>query len=252
MLAFAPLDGAASAASVLVTHLATLLGPIGGTAAAIVAFTLLVRLLLHPLTRAAVRGERARQRLIPHLAEVRRKHAKDPTRMAQELSDLYRREGISPLAGMLPMLAQAPFFLVTYQIFASGSVGHHANALMAQTLFGVPFGARFATGAAALGPHVWVFLALFAAILALAWVTSRRSAMLMAANGTPTGGLLGRLPRILPYLTVLTAVFVPLAAGLYVLTSTAWTVVENMVLRRGLPDPHPAVGGASASNATHS
>src|ERR1700704_3163330 len=135
MLAFAPLDGPASAASVLVTHLADLLAPIGGTAAAIVAFTLLIRLLLHPLTRAAVRGERARQRLTPHIAELRRKHGKDPTTLAAELADLHRQEGISPLAGMLPMLAQMPFFLVMYQMFARTSVGHHANALMAQTLF---------------------------------------------------------------------------------------------------------------------
>ena len=243
MLAFAPLDGPASAASVLVTHLADLLAPIGGTAAAIVAFTLLIRLLLHPLTRAAVRGERARQRLTPHIAELRREHAKDPTRMAKELTDLHRREGISPLAGMLPMLAQVPFFLVTYQIFASSSLGHHANVLMAQTLFGVPFGARFASVAGVLGPHVWVFLALFAAIAGLAWLMSRRAVMVMAANGTPAlTGPLARLPRILPYVTVLTAAFVPLAAGLYLLTSTAWTVTENALLRRGLPGRQPATG----------
>ncbi len=240
MLAFAPLDGAASAASVVVAHLAAILAPLGGTSAAIIVFTALVRLLLHPLTRVAVRGERARQRLTPRIAQLRRKHAKNPTKLVEEINNLHRQEGISPMAGMLPMLAQAPFFLVMYQIFARTSVGHHANALMAQTLFGVPLGARFATGAAVLGVHAWVFLALFAAIIGLAWLTSRRTAMLMAASaGTAPTGLMARLPRVLPYLTAVTAVFVPLAAGLYLLTTTAWTVVENVLLRRGLPAAAP-------------
>jgi YidC/Oxa1 family membrane protein insertase len=244
MLAFAPLAGPTSAAYVLVTHLATILGPVGGTATAIIVFTMLVRLLLHPLTRAAVRGERARARLAPRVAELRRKHQGNPTRLAEELTMLHRDEGISPFAGFLPLLAQAPFFLVTYQIFVRSSVGQHANVLMTHTLFGAPLGDRFSAGVGS-GSAFAVFLGLFAALAGLAWLTGRRATKIMAltavpgtgaANGSgPGAALVARVLRVLPYVTVVTAAFVPLAAGLYLLTSTGWTLVENVLLRRGLP-----------------
>jgi len=47
--------------------------------------------------------------------------------------------------------------------------------------------------------------------------------------------LLGRLSRVLPYTTLVFAAFVPMAIAVYLLTSTGWTLVENTLLRRGLP-----------------
>jgi YidC/Oxa1 family membrane protein insertase len=58
----------------------------------------------------------------------------------------------------------------------------------------------------------------------------------LAEQATPAaaGALIARLPRILPYATVASALVLPMALVIYLLTSTAWTLVENMVLRRGL------------------
>jgi YidC/Oxa1 family membrane protein insertase len=47
-------------------------------------------------------------------------------------------------------------------------------------------------------------------------------------------GLVARLARIMPYATVASALVLPMALVIYLLTSTAWTLVENTVLRRGL------------------
>jgi YidC/Oxa1 family membrane protein insertase len=199
--------------------LATLLIPLGGPAAAIVVLTLAVRAALHPLTRRAVRGERARLRLTPQLAALRRRHAGNPARLAEESMALYRAAGVSPLAGLLPVLAQAPAFILLFNIFAgqAGVLGEH--------LFS--------------GEHGLVFLALLAGLTAVAWLTSRRAAMLTRANASLTGspapsGLVVRLPRILPYATVASGLVLPMALVVYLLTSTAWTLVENTVLRRGL------------------
>ncbi|GAA2936361.1 hypothetical protein GCM10020221_35140 [Streptomyces thioluteus] len=70
----------------LLSHVADVLEPVLGasaTAAAIVVLTLCVRLALHPLARSAARGERARTALAPQLAELRRKHGKNPERLQQ-------------------------------------------------------------------------------------------------------------------------------------------------------------------------
>src|SRR5262249_3654203 len=56
--------------------------------------------------------------------------------------------------------------------------------------------------------------------------------------GSPPGGAAASVPaalaRVLPYLTVAVAAFVPLAAGLYLLTTTAWTLAERVLVQRAL------------------
>jgi YidC/Oxa1 family membrane protein insertase len=51
------------------------------------------------------------------------------------------------------------------------------------------------------------------------------------ADTQPTG-LVGHLTRVMPYGTLVTAAFIPLAAGLYLLTTTTWTVLERTILQR--------------------
>jgi YidC/Oxa1 family membrane protein insertase len=242
MLAFAPLHTAASAAATVVTWLAGTIAPLTGgaaTAAAIVLFTVGVRLLISPLSLAQVRGERRRAALAPEVRDLQRRYAEDPGRLQSELFALYRREGASPVAGCLPALLQAPFFLVMYRLFATGD-GHPQ--LLHEKLAGVPLGWHLGDGLT--GPVVAVFGVLLAALLVLAWWSSRRARRAATATGTivgaPTEGpgaaVLGRLVPLLPFTTVLVALVVPLAAVLYLVTTTAWTVLEQAVLRRPQPE----------------
>lgn len=241
MLAFAPLHTAASAAATVVTWLADVLAPLAGgaaTAVAIVLFTVGVRLLISPLTLAQVRGERRRAALAPEVRDLQRRYADDRARMQSELFALYRRAGASPVAGCLPALLQVPFFLVMYRLFATGD-GHPG--LLNEKLAGVPLGWHLGDGLS--GPVLVLFGVLLAGLLALAWWSSRRARRAAAATGTvagtPTEGpgaaVLGRLVPLLPYTTVLVALVVPLAAVLYLVTTTAWTALEQVVLRRPQP-----------------
>jgi YidC/Oxa1 family membrane protein insertase len=196
--------------------LAALLTPIGGAATAIVVLTLAVRAALHPLTRRAVRGERARLSLAPKLAALRRRHSGNPARLAEESMAFYRAAGVSPLAGLLPVLAQAPVFLLLFTIFARQAGG----TVLGEHLF---------------GGHGLVFMGLLAGLTVVAWLTSRRATRLLRENVGPEEGLMARLPRILPYTTIASGLVLPMALVIYLLTSSAWTLVENTLLRRGLP-----------------
>ncbi|WP_153539395.1 YidC/Oxa1 family membrane protein insertase [Actinomadura macrotermitis] len=203
----------------LVSGLAGLLQPVaGGLAAtvAIVLFTMLVRLLLTPLAVPQIRGQRRMAELLPQLQELQKKHAKDPARLQRETAALYRAQGSSLLRGFLPGLLQMPFFMVMYRLFASATVAGHQNLLLAHTLLATPLGQNW-LGVGLLSPPSLVFLGLFALLAAVAWWTSRRAT-----------GLL----RLLPYGTIVMAMFMPLAAGVYLLTSGAWTAAERTVLQR--------------------
>lgn len=124
----------------LVERLADLLQPLfatTATAAAIVLFTLVVRLAIHPLSRASARGQKARTRIAPQLAELRKKHAKNPERLKKAVLELHAKEKVSPFAGILPSLLQAPAFFLMYHLFSGDRMAGHA-------LFAAPLGDHWA------------------------------------------------------------------------------------------------------------
>jgi YidC/Oxa1 family membrane protein insertase len=224
----------------IVFALAQFLAPVSGglaTAAAIVLFTVAVRLLLAPLSVLAYRGQVRMSRLQPKIAELRRKHAHQPDRLQQEVTALYRAEGGGMLAGCLPMLLQLPFFSVMYRLFLSKSVAGHPNALLARDLLTTPLGSHWLTGAGPASIHGLVFLALFAVLAGVTFLAVRaaRSAAVagaVAAGTAAAGTGLAAVGRVLPYTTLIIAAFVPLAAVIYLVTTTSWTTAERTVLRR--------------------
>ena len=228
------LDPAVGLAHDVVSALAQLLP----TAAAIVLFTVCVRLALHPLARAAARGEKARTRLAPQVAELNRKHKGKPEKLREALAELYREEKASPFAGCLPMLVQIPFFSVMYRLFTT------PNDLLGHTVFGVPLGLH--VGGAHGATQLLVFGALYAALAAVGWANFRRARRLTAAAAA-AGTAPAPGAAVMPYLsfgTVLFAALVPLAAGLYLVTTTAWSTAERAWLHR---EAAPAAGALRAA-----
>ncbi|MFB8237831.1 YidC/Oxa1 family membrane protein insertase [Kitasatospora purpeofusca] len=235
MSVFAILDPAVGLAHDVVAAFAQVVP----TALAIVLFTVCVRLALHPLARAAARGEKARARLAPRIAELNRKHKGRPEKLQASLAELYREEKASPFAGCLPMLVQIPFFSVMYRLFTT------PNDLLGHTLFGAPLGLHVGS---AHGAGEWaVFGVLYAGLAALGYVNFRRARRAQAkqaaqsARGEAQGAQVQPGLAFLPYLsfgTVLFAALVPLAAAVYLLTTTAWTAAERAWLYRdGAPEP---------------
>ncbi|WP_017541320.1 YidC/Oxa1 family membrane protein insertase [Nocardiopsis halophila] len=244
MYTFGPIAAAIAATATAVSAISALLAPVLGAAAAaaaIIILTALVRLALLPLARAQVRAEKQRARLAPRIRELQRKHGKNPQRLVEEQQRLYAEEGTSPLAGCLPMLAQTPVFLVLYGLFVSPEVSGEPNHLLERTLGPVPLGSTLGDALAAGPASVAVFAVLIAAVAAAAWAS--RTWLTVPAlrqqgrhgqhggDGAPALPGMG-LMTYLPFMTVAVAGFVPLAAGLYLLTSTAWTVGERVLLRR--------------------
>jgi len=220
----------------VVISLAQFLTPLAGglaTAAAIVVFTLAVRLLLSPLSYHAFRGQASMSALQPKVAEVRKRYARQPDRLQRELAALYQAEGGGMLAGCLPLLLQLPFFSIMYRLFLSRTVDGQANSLLSRSLLTTPLGSHWLTGAGPASTQGLLFLALFALLAGVGFLTAKAARpagpAAAAAPAQPAG--LGVLSRIVPYTTVVIAAFVPLAAGIYLLTTTSWTAAERAVFR---------------------
>ncbi|MYW66036.1 membrane protein insertase YidC [Streptomyces sp. SID8379] len=239
----------------LVAHLADLLQPLfhaSATAAAIILFTAFVRLLVHPLSRAAARGQREKLKLQPRIAELRKKHKKNPEALQKAIMELHREEKVSPLSGCFPMLFQMPAFFLLYHVFSSGSIGGEPNALLGHTLGAAPLGGRFtdALGHGGLfGSQGLVYVALFALVATVATFNYRRTKRQMELSAAarpaddqqsqvPGAGAMGAMTKFMPlmsFFTLFTVAAVPLAAALYVVTSTTWSAIERAVLYRDMP-----------------
>jgi len=211
----------------LLTSLVTVLEPLAGAYAAVVAIvlcTLVVRLSLLPLSVRAHRGLRARAELMPQLKQLTERHKCNPERLQREVAKLETESGTSLFAGFLPTLAQMPFFWLMYTLFSRTMVAGESNQLIGGSLLGAPLGVHWPI---VTGTPAYIVIALLLAVVA--WFSAR----LQLRQLDPAAPRLSRrLAQLLPYGTLLTAAFVPLAAGLYVLTTTTWTVVERTILQR--------------------
>jgi YidC/Oxa1 family membrane protein insertase len=85
------------------------------TVIAIAALTILINLLLFPLTLSQQKSTRRMQELQPELEKLKKKYGKDQERMAQEQMKLYREKGVNPMAGCLPLVIQFPIWFGLYR-----------------------------------------------------------------------------------------------------------------------------------------
>nr|WP_203626729.1 YidC/Oxa1 family membrane protein insertase [Lacticaseibacillus mingshuiensis] len=91
----------------------------GNAGVGIIVFTLLIRILIFPLSYISIKSMSKQQEIAPQLKELQKKYSsKDTetqTKLREETQKLYSKEGINPVMGCLPMLIQMPFMLALYQ-----------------------------------------------------------------------------------------------------------------------------------------
>lgn len=183
--------------------------------------TIGVRTLLIPVGVSLARAENARRRLAPRLADLQKRWAKNPERLQRETLALYAAEKVSPFAGILPVLAQAPVLTLVYALFASPQIAGAPNALLDGVLLGAQLGGHL------LSPAGLVFAGLLLALAVVAYF-ARRAALRVAP---PASGI-ARVLSWTPFISVAIAAFLPLAAALYLAVSSAWSLGERAILRR--------------------
>jgi len=87
----------------------------GSFGLAIVALTIIVRLISWPLTKRQLKSSKALQDMQPKMQELQKKYGKNQQKLQQETMKLYKEAGVNPLGCLWPMLVQFPIWIALYQ-----------------------------------------------------------------------------------------------------------------------------------------
>ena len=87
---------------------------------AIIIMTIIVKILLYPLTKKQIESTKAMMAMQPKMKAIQEKYKNDKQRLNMELANLYKQENVNPLAGCLPLLVQMPIFIMLDRLIFYG------------------------------------------------------------------------------------------------------------------------------------
>jgi YidC/Oxa1 family membrane protein insertase len=193
----------------------------------IVALTILVRIVLVPLTVRQIHSMQSLQAHAPEMKEIQRKYKGDRAKLNEELMKFYKENHINPAASCLPLLAQFPVFIALY--------------------FTLKHGTKHITGSwlgiVHLDKHALSHWSGYL-LLAIYGGSQIASTYFMGATMDKTQR------RIMMFLPIIFITFVaqfPTGLILYWMTTNLWTVGQGLITRRLVPKPNPAAAAAAAA-----
>jgi YidC/Oxa1 family membrane protein insertase len=194
----------------------------------IVALTILVRIVLVPLTVRQIHSMQSLQAHAPEMKEIQKKYKGDRAKLNEELMKFYKENHINPAASCLPLLAQFPVFIALYF-----TLKHGTKHITGSWLHIVPNISAKATS------HWSGFL-----LLAIYGGSQIASTYFMGATMDKTQR------RIMMFLPIIFITFVaqfPMGLILYWMTTNLWTVGQGLITRRLVPKPNAAAAAAAST-----
>jgi YidC/Oxa1 family membrane protein insertase len=199
-----------------------------GWGLAIVGLTLLVRICTLPLVVRQFRSQREMRKHMPQMKELQKRHKGDRERLQREMQAYYREHGINPLAAFLPLLVQIPVFISLYYLMRHDV----KNGLFGDSgLLFIPHLTQ--------KPHGAVLVA-----LVTAYLVSQIAGSLIATRSMQ-GGQRG-LMLALPLLFVGIVARFPAGLAVYWITTSMWTLGQQLCFWRFAPLGMPAPAAAPA------
>jgi len=93
----------------------------------IIILTIIIKIIFYPLTVKSSTSMKKMQKLQPKVVKLKEKYADDKAKLNQEMMDLYKREGVNPMGGCLPMVIQIPVFFALYKALSGAIELRHAH-----------------------------------------------------------------------------------------------------------------------------
>lgn len=221
----------------------------------ILVITVVIRLVLYPLTTSSIKAQKSMQELQPKLEEIKKKFASDKQQQAAATMALYREHKVNPLTSCLPMLVQLPILIALYLVLRDGL----ASTKLAENLY------SFVVNPGTINPtSLGLFdlakpntvLAVLAG-LAQYWQAKmlvRKSPPPEAGAGGKDEGLAAMMNKqmlyFMPVLTVVISFSLPAGLTLYWFLSTVLMALQQLVMFKRPATLPPAGDGGSVIEGT--
>ena len=240
-------------------------------ALSIILLVVLMRLIMVPLFIKQRNSMQKMQSHMPQLSELRKKYKNDKQRLNEETMKFYKENGINPLGGCLPLLAQLPVFWALFNVLraiANWTPGHTPSYGMtvpfvesahSARIFGISLYDQFlhpAVGESSTSRYLIVVFVLISA--ATTFLTMRQSQKRGMMNQTapdpdqPGAAAAQAMSKNMMYIApffALTGLYWQFGLVLYWVTTNVWTLGQQHFLFRNLPVVGSATVGASATQA---
>jgi YidC/Oxa1 family membrane protein insertase len=207
-------------------------GTVGlGWGASIIGLTVVVRLLILPLTFKQVRSMQALQRLQPEMKKIQQRFKDDKQRQQQAMMEFYKEHQVNPLGSCLPLILQFPFFIGLFYTLKGDQF--QAEVGDAGKFLFIPDITKPLTG------HTTELVVVIIIYVGTQLLSSYVSAFNIQDKNQK------RLLFIFPFLFV--PVVINFEAGLlvYWITTNTWTIGQQLFVRKFLPPPEPHVASDS-------
>ena len=206
---------------------------------AIVFMTILVRIVMSPVTYKSYVSQAKMKVLKPEIAEINEKYKDNPMKKQQETMALYSKAGASPMAGCLPALVQLPVFYALFQFFPSAFDLRQKSFLWAEDLSSYDTIAKLPFHIPFYGDHVSLFpiLASVAIFFYMQMTTGQQMASQPTQEGMPD---MGKMMKYMMYFSPLMMLFFfnNYASGLslYYFVSNLITIGIMLVIKNYIID----------------
>jgi len=219
--------------------------------------TITVRLFLIPLTTKQVKSQQAMQRIQPELKRLQAKYKNDRQKLNEEMMKFYKENKVNPLAGCLPILLQAPLFIVLYRLILDLS---HKNGPKhiptSSTLFTslvesggkmVSWGIDLSKAASSVGgAKALPYYLLIAITVATGYFQQRQMTARLPKDAI--NPQMQMIQKIFPAIIGFVSLTVPAGVVVYFIVSNFWQIGQQAIMFRKFPPVHLEAGAKNDKN----
>src|SRR3989339_548991 len=206
---------------------------------AIIFLTVIIRVILFPVSVKAVNSQRGLQKLQPKIQEAQKKYKDDKEKQAKEILELYKTEKINPFSGLLLAIIQLPILIALYQVFWNGLNPKELVSLYSFVVNPGPINSFFLNVIDLSKPNL-----IFAVLAGLTQYFQTKMLMPSAPDGktssTPDFSkvMQKQMVYFFPIFTVIILIGLPSALGLYWTISGLFSIIQQYLIfkKHGRPE----------------
>ncbi len=200
---------------------------------AIILLTLIIRLILLPLSQKSIKAQKSLSTIQPKIDAIRDKYD-DKEKQSKEMMRIYKENKVNPFSSCLPLLIQLPILIAIFQVFRSGLAGSVSNDLYSFISDPGKLNAM-AFGVLNLSEPSWI-LALITAILQYVQTKTMPTPAPSNKKGDMAGMMGNQMKFLMPAITFFIGITLPSGLILYWLVTVIITILQNKFVKPDDPE----------------